>query len=109
MSFVSRVGGYDRSIYLWSFNHHEATSGAKTKRLDVFHEAPVSAMAYRQISQLLVSSDSQRLYLTDLVKGHTSKPEPVSNAVTQIHVHPQDLNITILEVSLQGVGAVLSY
>ncbi|KAH7920265.1 hypothetical protein BV22DRAFT_1040024 [Leucogyrophana mollusca] len=90
-------GGHDRWVYLWTAETHQLTN-ATCKKLSVFHDSGVSAIAYQRRSNALMSSDGQKLWTTDLSRSYTPKPVLVSNVVNQIHVHPQAPDIILLEI-----------
>ncbi|KAG0705477.1 hypothetical protein DFH29DRAFT_799969 [Suillus ampliporus] len=90
------TGGHDRRVFLWTANAQSLEQPTVTK-LGVFLDSGVSAMAYRHHNNCLVSSDTKKLYVTDLTRSYTPKPVPVSNDVYQIHVHPQTPDLTLLE------------
>jgi hypothetical protein len=91
------TGGHDRRIFKWSADARSLEEPTVTK-IDVFLDSGVSAMAYRHDDNSLVSSDTKKLYVTDLTRLHTPRPAQVSNDVNQIHVHPQIPHLTLLEV-----------
>ncbi|KAG2077604.1 hypothetical protein BDR04DRAFT_556971 [Suillus decipiens] len=91
------TGGHDRRIFKWTADARFLEEPSVTK-IDVFLDSGVSAMAYRHNDNSLVSSDTKKLYVTDLIRSHTPKPAQVSNDVNQIHVHPQIPHLTLLEV-----------
>lgn len=91
------TGGHDRRIFKWTADTRSLEKPTVTK-IDVFLDSGVSAMAYRHNDNSLVSSDTKKLYVTDLTRSHTPKPAQVSNDVNQIHIHPQIPHLTLLEV-----------
>jgi len=90
-------GGHDRRIFKWTANAQSFEEPTVTK-LNVFLDSGVSAMVYRHHNNSLVSTDTKKLYVTDLIRSHTAIPKLVSNDVHQIHVHPQTPDMTLLEV-----------
>ncbi|KAG1780185.1 hypothetical protein EV702DRAFT_964369 [Suillus placidus] len=93
------TGGHDRRVFKWSADARSLEEPTVTK-VDVFLDSGVSAMAYRHNVNSLVSSDTKKLYVTDLTRSHTPRPAQVSNDVNQIHVHPQIPHLTLLEMLL---------
>ncbi|KAG2146638.1 hypothetical protein DEU56DRAFT_785604 [Suillus clintonianus] len=91
------TGGHDRRIFKWSADAQSLEEPTVTN-INAFLDSGVSAMAYRHHDNSLVSSDTKKLYVTDLTRLHTPSPAQVSNDVNQIHVHPQMPNLTLLEV-----------
>lgn len=91
------TGGHDRRIFKWSADAQSLEEPTVT-RINAFLDSSVSAMAYRHDDNSLVSSDTKKLYVTDLTRSHTPRPAQVSNDVNQIHVHPQIPHLTLLEV-----------
>jgi hypothetical protein len=91
------TGGHDRRIFKWSADVQSLEEPTVTK-INIFLDSGVSAMAYRHNDNSLVSSDTKKLYVTDLTRSHTPRPAQVSNDVNQIHVHPQMPHLTLLEV-----------
>lgn len=90
------TGGHDRRIFKWSADTQSLEEPTVTKI--AFLDSGVSAMAYRHDDNSLVSSDTKKLYVTDLTRSHTPSPAQFSNYVNQIHVHPQIPHLTLLEV-----------
>ncbi|KAG2043040.1 hypothetical protein BDR03DRAFT_853239 [Suillus americanus] len=93
------TGGHDRRIFKWSADAQSLEEPTVTK-INIFLDSGVSAMAYRHNDNSLVSSDTKKLYVTDLTRLHTPRPAQVSNDVNQIHVHPQIPHLTLLEMSM---------
>lgn len=91
------TGGHDRRIFKWSADTQSLEEPTVTK-IGPFLDSGVSAMAYRHDDNSLVSSDTKKLYVTDLTRSHTPSPAQFSNDVNQIHVHPQIPHLTLLEV-----------
>ncbi|KAG1753851.1 uncharacterized protein EDB91DRAFT_1100207 [Suillus paluster] len=91
------TGGHDRRVFSWTADT-QALQEATVTKLNVFLDSGVSAMAYCHNNNSLISSDTKKLYVTDLTREYTPKPAPVSNDVYQIHVHPQTPDLTLLEV-----------
>ncbi|OJA20905.1 hypothetical protein AZE42_00872 [Rhizopogon vesiculosus] len=90
-------GGHDRRIFKWAADARSLEEPIVTK-LNVFLDSGVSSMAYRHHNNSLVSTDTKKIYITDLTRSYTPKPRLVSNDVHQIHVHPQTPDMTLLEV-----------
>ncbi|KAG1874622.1 hypothetical protein DFJ58DRAFT_650321 [Suillus subalutaceus] len=93
------TGGHDRRIFKWSADAQSLEEPTVTK-INIFLDSGVSAMAYRHNDNSLVSSDTKKLYVTDLTRSHTPRAAQVSNDVNQIHVHPQIPHLTLLEMSM---------
>jgi hypothetical protein len=91
------TGGHDRRIFKWTADAQSLEEPTVAK-LNVFLDSSVSAMAYRHHNNSLVSTDTKKLYVTDLTRCYTPKAKLVSNDIHQIHVHPQTPNMTLLEV-----------
>lgn len=89
-------GGYDGTIHEWMAGV-ENLDGPRSRKV-VSHGARIMALAYRDRDRSIVASVQKRLHITDLNRCNT-KIHPFSNDIQQIHIHPQDANVTLLEVS----------
>lgn len=94
LRFVS--GGYDKLIQLWTVEHDGSTP--RSTKLPLFHNSFVQALAYRAVDRCLMSSAGVNIYRMDLQHSHRQKMSRLSNPIHHIHVHPQEPDITILEV-----------
>lgn len=91
-------GGYDGTIRSWRLSSEHPTS-AKSKHLDLSPEQPVRCIAYRGATTDVFAAHTKHLYVAALEAPKSAKPYLLSAEPQQIHVHPHNANIIVLEVS----------
>lgn len=89
-------GGHDKLIHLWTIEHDG--SNPRSTKLPLFHNSFVQALAYRSVDRCLMSNAGVNIYKMDLQHSHRQKMSRLSNPIYHIHVHPQEPDLTILEV-----------
>jgi WD40 repeat protein len=96
LRFVS--GGHDHWVHLWTISERRNTFLSQTAKINVLHNSPVAAMAYRKHNRTLVSAAGNQIRVINLDRSITLTNEAVSEHVYHLHVHPNDSNVSILEV-----------
>lgn len=71
---------------------------SKTEILPLVHNSVVQALSYRKVDQSILSGSGTNIFTTDLRKSQLFKKAKISNVVRHIHMHPQEANLSILEV-----------
>jgi WD40 repeat protein len=91
-------GGYDKRVYLWTVAD-DGSSPVSTS-VPIAHSSFVQALVYQPSDHCLMSGAGSRLHRTNLRHIHPSKDFRLSNVLHHIHIHPQEPNLTILEVGV---------
>ncbi len=98
-------GGFDKSVVLWSIKQERSSFKSKVKTLPIKHKAYISALACR--GETLLSASGKNVRLSDIC-SNSSEAEVASaqfgTKVNQIHLHPIEHDIVILEVRLSSGG-----
>ena len=93
-------GGFDTTIHLWTLIHTGNGCTARSKRLDVRQLQGVQSLAYRSVDNTLLSCGGSSIYCADISAYQQPKPIKVADGrLLQVHVHPQNPQVVILEVS----------
>lgn len=96
-------GGFDMTVHLWTLRHTDDGFQAHSRRLRVRHLQGVQSLAYRSIDNTLLSCGGSSIYSTDISVDQQTKPVKVTDGrLLQIHVHPQNPQVVVLEVSRGG-------
>ncbi|KAA1466126.1 hypothetical protein DENSPDRAFT_13214 [Dentipellis sp. KUC8613] len=96
--FVS--GGFDGHIYLWSVQRRDDFVEPFRTRIEpcaMEHTSSVLSLAYRCSDGSLLSAAGKVLSNIPLKAPRAAKPVCMSDQVYQIHVHPQNENLILLE------------
>jgi WD40 repeat protein len=92
------TGGHDKQICLWTCDSENNEYPDMVERLPYEHNTSVFAMAWRSLTDSLISASGQKVWTYNAKKGLLGKAVEISNKVCQVHVHPQNPQIAILEV-----------
>ncbi|KAF7981616.1 hypothetical protein HWV62_32690 [Athelia sp. TMB] len=90
------TGGRDKKLCIWELE--EGGQDPRLEPLPLLHNSMVQAISYRSIDQKILSGSGQNIYTTDLRTPQLIKTARLSNRIYNIHTHPQDANLSILEV-----------
>ncbi|PSR73620.1 hypothetical protein PHLCEN_2v10539 [Hermanssonia centrifuga] len=89
-------GGGDGTIQLWTMSHPHPYS-ASIQSLGFAHSGPIRCLAYRSSDNQVFSCFHKRIHAADIKASRASDPIRLTAAAQQIHVHPQDPSIIVLE------------
>ena len=93
-------GGFDTTIHLWTLRHTDDGYITRSKRLGVRQLQGVQSLAYRSVDNALLSCGGSSIYSTDISAHQQPQPVKVSDGrLLQIHIHPQNPRVVVLEVS----------
>ena len=92
------TGGYDKRIHLWEYNPWKHEIPAQVEALPFEHNAGVSGIAWRSSDEMVISASGNRIWSYSVSKGLLGRPDEISNPVHQVHLHPHNPNVAILEV-----------
>ncbi|KAJ3551861.1 hypothetical protein NM688_g4467 [Phlebia brevispora] len=95
-------GGEDGSVHSWTVSHAAGELSAKSVKLGIQHAQPIHCISCRTSDRRLFTCYSQYIHSADFEA--TYKPSDavfLSCKPQQIHIHPQNPSIVILEVSLR--------
>ncbi|EPT03562.1 hypothetical protein FOMPIDRAFT_1115295 [Fomitopsis schrenkii] len=97
------------TVHLWTLRHTDDGFQAHSRRLRVRHLQGVQSLAYRSIDNTLLSCGGSSIYSTDISVDQQTKPVKVTDGrLLQIHVHPQNPQVVVLEAD-QIENQVLVY
>ena len=101
-SFLS--GGHDKLVYYWNVRatdrrrrDREAFS-VTSLRVPTNHKQAVRALAYSRWDETIYSAAGDSIAMTKLNALASVGTERVSSRVNQVHVHPQNPRLIVLEV-----------
>lgn len=99
-------GGYDKAVHLWTVDRNGDNYSASSQKIGSQNLA-VSAIAYHSHRETVLSCAGPWISTLNLSR-HTSQTNParVSGYVLQVHIHPENPHIIILEVNRLLVGIV---
>ncbi|CCM01700.1 uncharacterized protein FIBRA_03764 [Fibroporia radiculosa] len=104
----SAHGGHDKTICLWTVKQSAGHFSARSTQLRITHSQPVNTLAYRTHDQTVFSGAGRFISVLDINTYKAPDPMRVSDgAIFQIHIHPQDPRIVILEVGHWVLNAYL--
>lgn len=88
------------TVHLWTLRNTDDGFQARSKRLRVRQLQGVQSLAYRSVDNTLLSCGGSSIYSADISADQQPKPIKVSDGrLLQIHIHPQNPHVVILEVS----------
>ncbi|KAH9938391.1 uncharacterized protein B0H18DRAFT_13198 [Fomitopsis serialis] len=97
LQFLS--GGEDRAVHLWTLRNTDGGYKASSCRLNVPQFQKVQALAYRSADETVFSCGGTSISEVKISARYAPDPIRVSDGrILQIHVHPQDPQVVILEV-----------
>jgi len=97
LQFLS--GGEDRTVHLWTLRNTDGGYKATSHRLRVPQLQKVQALAYRSVDETVFSCGGTSISKVNISARYVPDPVRVSDGrILQIHVHPQDPQVVILEV-----------
>lgn len=101
-------GGYDKTVHLWTLKQTADGYDVHSRRLCVQQSQPIHALAYRSVDETVFACGGKSISAANISTLHAPKPVRVSDGrILQVHVHPQDTRVVILEVSYIDDGRVL--
>ncbi|KAH9943062.1 uncharacterized protein BXZ73DRAFT_74110 [Epithele typhae] len=106
-SFLS--GGYDKRLYLWKLaptDPRRAPDGSgnaigfsvTSTRVPTNHVQPVQALAYSAWNNVVYTAAGDRVAQTKVDAYSAGEAKRVSGKVHQVHVHPQERDLVLLEI-----------
>lgn len=103
------TGGYDKTLKIWQISTSDRKPVlTKVHSLIIEHNAAVSALAWRPSDNTLLSASSTKLWTCAISRETVSKPVELSNKPHNIHIHPTNPNVVMLEVSFSLASRMLS-
>ena len=97
------TGGGDGSIRIWTMKGVDAGQEATSRELTATYHQPVECLAFSRKDQRVLHARSKRIHSTDLVRFKCEILGLLSAEPLQIHIHPHDPFVVILEVRSPSV------
>ena len=96
------TGNDDKRVYLWDIRAGDglADFDYRVQALAGLGVSRIQAVAWNAHSRRVLSASGSKIVFSAVEGGPIGKPLSRSTNVFQIHVHPQDPNIIILEVTI---------
>ena len=94
-------GGMDGRVYLWSVSRSNGAYSASSRKLTVDHPYPIRCVAYNEPNSQLFACYNSYIHVADPEVSRATAPIFLSSKPQQIHIHPQNPAVVILEVSLR--------
>ncbi|KLO12838.1 hypothetical protein SCHPADRAFT_928980 [Schizopora paradoxa] len=96
-SYTVFSGGFDKTIVMWSIKRERQSFKNEITTLSVVHKACISALA--SDGDRLYSASGTTLFMTDIRSQAEANSSRFSTKVQQIHMHPTDKSMVVLEVA----------
>lgn len=94
-------GGEDGTIHLWSVARTDGAYSATSRKLMAERAHPIQCMAYNVSENRLLSCYAQYIHTADLEASQPTSAIVLSSRAQQIHIHPENPAVVILEVRLR--------
>ncbi|TFY69934.1 hypothetical protein EVJ58_g151 [Rhodofomes roseus] len=92
-------GGHDGTVHLWTLTNMDDVYEADSRRLNLRQPRRCQALAYRNVDETVFSCAGTSVYAVNISAQRAQDAVRVSDGqILQIHVHPQNPHVIILEV-----------